>query len=186
MCEKAIGDPARLAGRLNEVRELVTGALQSVRRLIYDLRPIYLEDMGLLPALDMLAGDVGRSAGAPPVKLDVVGPPRRLPADMELAVYRIVQEALANVVRHAKATTAQVRVEFSDEGLTLTVEDNGVGFAVPDTPHTLARDGHFGLMGMRERALRFGGHLSLRSQPGEGTTVVVYLSYPPDSVEGTT
>jgi signal transduction histidine kinase len=186
MCEKAASDPARLAGRLNELRELVTGALQSVRRLIYDLRPIYLEDMGLLSALDMLAGDVGRTAGAPRVKLDVVGTPRRLPADMELAVYRIVQEALSNVVRHAKATTAQVRVEFGDEGLTLTVEDDGVGFAVPDTPHTLARDGHFGLMGMRERALRFGGHLSLRSQPGEGTTVVVYLSYPPDSAGGTT
>ena len=181
MCEKATGDPVRLAGRLSEVRELVTGALESVRRVIHDLRPIYLEDMGLLPALDMLANDVGRSAGSPPVKLDVVGTPRRLPADVELAVYRIVQEALSNVVRHAGATMARVRVEFGGEGLTLTVEDDGLGFAVPDTPHTLARDGHFGLMGMRERALRFGGHLSLRSQPGEGTTVVVYLPYPLDS-----
>lgn len=186
MCEKAIGDPARLAGRLGEVRELITGALESVRRVIHDLRPIYLEDMGLLSALDMLASDVSQSTDAPPVKLDVAGTPRRLPADLELAVYRIVQEALANVVRHAGATTAQMRVEFGDEGLTLTVEDNGVGFAVPDTPHPLARDGHFGLMGMRERALRLGGHLSLRSQPGEGTTVVVYLPYPPDSVKGTT
>jgi signal transduction histidine kinase len=186
MCEKATGDPARLAGRLSEVRELVTGALENVRRLIHDLRPIYLEDMGLLPALDMLTSDVGRNTGAPPIKLDVVGTPRRLPADMELAVYRIVQEALNNVVRHARATTAQVRAEFGDEGLTLTVEDDGVGFAVPDTPHALARDGHFGLMGMRERALRFGGHLSLRSQLGEGTTVVVYLPYPLDSVRDTT
>ena len=186
MCEKATGDSARLAGRLNEVRELATGALESVRRLIYDLRPLYLEDVGLLSALDMLASDMSRSAGAPPVELDVVGTPRRLLADVELAVYRIVQEALSNVVRHAGATTAQVRVEFGGEGLTLRVEDDGVGFAVPATPHTLARDGHFGLMGMRERALRFGGHLSLRSQPGEGTTVVVYLPYPPDSRRDTT
>jgi len=185
MCEKAAGDPTRLAGRLKEVQELVAGALESVRRVIHNLRPLYLEDMGLLPALDMLAGDVGRSAGAPQVKLDVVGTPRRLPADMELAVYRIVQEALSNVVRHAGATTARVRMEFGGEGLTLTVEDDGVGFAVPDTPHALAHDGHFGLMGMRERALRFGGHLSLRSQPGGGTTVVVYLPYPPDSRKDT-
>ena len=186
MCEKAVADPALLAGRLGEVRELIAGALESVRRVIHDLRPIYLEDMGLLPALDMLTGDVGQSAGAPSVKLDVLGTPRRLPADMELSVYRIVQEALSNVVRHAGATMTQVRVEFGGEGLTLTVEDDGVGFAVPDTPHTLARDGHFGLMGMRERALRFGGHLSLRSQLGEGTTVVVYLPYPPDSRKDTT
>jgi len=186
MCEKAIADPVRLTGRLNEVRELAAGALESVRRLIYDLRPIYLEDMGLLPALDMLVSDVSRSASAPPVKLDVVGRPRRLPADMELAVYRIVQEALNNVLRHARATTVQVRVEFGSEGLTLAVEDDGVGFAVPDTPYTLAHDGHFGLMGMRERALRFGGHLSLRSQPGEGTTVIVYLPYPSDSRGDTT
>jgi len=181
MCEKATGDSVRLAGRLNEVRELAIGALESVRRLVHDLRPIYLEDMGLLPALDMLAGDMSQSTGAPPIKLNVAGTPRRLPPDVELAVYRIVQEALSNVVRHAGATTAQVRLEFGGEGLTLTVEDDGVGFAVPDTPHTLARDGHFGLMGMRERALRFGGHLSLRSQPGAGTTVVVHLPYPPDS-----
>ncbi len=183
MCEKAMGDPVRLTGRLNEVRELATGALDGVRRLIHDLRPIYLEDMGLLPALDMLVADVSDGTGAPSVELDIVGPARRLPPEVELAVYRIVQEALSNVVRHARATTAQVRLEFGDEGLTLTVEDDGVGFAAPDTPHALARDGHFGLMGMRERALRFGGHLSLRSQPGAGMTAVIYLPYPPDSGE---
>ncbi len=115
MCEKAMGDPTQLARRLNEVRELATGALESVRRVIQDLRPIYLEDMGLLSALEMLAGKV-------------LNQPK------------------------------EVRV----------------------TANPLARDGHFGLMGMRERALRFGGHLSLRSQPGEGTTVVVYLPYPPE------
>jgi len=182
MCEQATGDPARLARQLDEMRDLVAGALEDVRRLVHDLRPLYLEDLGLLPALEMLAGDVGQAEDAPQVTLDVVGPPRRLPADVELAVYRIVQEALSNVVRHAGATRAGVRVEFGDEALTLTVEDDGTGFAAPDTPHTLARAGHFGLLGMRERALRFGGHLSLRSRPGEGTTVVVYLPYPLQSV----
>jgi signal transduction histidine kinase len=103
---------------------------------------------------------------------------RRLPPEFELAAYRIVQEALNNVNQHAQASQAWVHVRFEPEHLSLTVRDDGQGFTVPDLPEALARQGHFGLMGIRERALLYGGQLTLRSAPGEGTEVRVQLPYP--------
>ena len=110
--------------------------------------------------------------------MTVSGPVRRLPPDLELAAYRIVQEALNNVVQHAQASQAWVEVRFEAEHLVLSVRDDGQGFEAPDLPDALARQGHFGLMGIQERALLYGGQLTLRSAPGEGTEVTVRLPYP--------
>jgi signal transduction histidine kinase len=103
---------------------------------------------------------------------------RRLPPDFELAAYRIVQEALNNVFRHAQAGQAWVEVRFEPAQLVLSVRDDGVGFDAPDLPDALAHRGHFGLMGIQERALLYGGQLAIRSAPGEGAEVVVRLPYP--------
>jgi len=189
MARRALAhDPARADEKLAELHNLLTGAVAEVRRFSQALRPIYLEDLGLLPALEMLARDsaLGDQSGAGPLKVtfETSGAPRRLPPAHELALYRIVQEALNNVSRHAQARTARVLVAFDAEGLTVQVSDDGEGFAMPAQVSDLAARGHFGLMGMRERAQLIGAHLSIRSQSGQGTTVEVRLNDQPRQIAG--
>ena len=175
MAHKAVGsDPEKAATRLGELEQLIDRELASVRRLISDLRPIYLEDLGFVPALEMLALQVEERHGLT-VRVTVTGETVRLAPDLELAAFRVVQQALDNVATHAAASAAAVRVRFDHDGLTLEVEDNGRGFAPPDQPADLARLGHFGLMGMRERAMLYGGAMSIRTAPGQGATVTVRL-----------
>lgn len=172
-----IRDPARAAERLVQVREMLAETLAGVRRFSRDLRPIYLEDLGFLPAVQMLVREAGQQQNLQ-VECTTSGMVQRLPPDLELAAYRIVQEALNNVLRHAQASTLRVEIRFEDESLALTVRDNGQGFQPPDLPDALARSGHFGLMGIQERALLYGGMLAIRSMPGEGTEIEVRLAYP--------
>ena len=94
-----------------------------------------------------------------------------------MAVYRIAQAAVNNAVRHGRPKNIALQLEFGAEGVLLSAEDDGIGFVPPERPSDLALQGHFGLMGMYERATRLGGHLSIRSQPGEGTKVVAFLPY---------
>jgi signal transduction histidine kinase len=189
MAQKALpGDPQRAAERLATARGMIAESLEGVRRFSRDLRPTYLDDLGLVPALEMLARsdatDGGGEAGSsqrqgPVIELTTVGPVRRLSPDMELAAYRIVQEALNNVIRHAQAAHAWVEVHFDVDHLVLVVRDDGQGFEVPRLPDDLARRGHFGLMGIQERALLYGGQVIVRSSPGEGTTLQARLPYTP-------
>jgi signal transduction histidine kinase len=181
LAQKALAtDPGRAADRLGRVRAMVAETVEGVRRFSRDLRPIYLEDLGFLPALEMLAKGCSnpQDPGCLQIHFSAAGPVRRLPPDLELAAYRIVQEALNNVVQHARATEAWVEVRFAAEHLELSVRDNGQGFEPPDLPDALARQGHFGLMGIRERASLYGGQVALRSAPGQGTEVTVRLPYP--------
>jgi len=177
-CEKAAQrDPSRLQETLEGAIALAQEAMDSLRRIIRDLRPIYLEDLGLLAALEMLIRHLSEQREAPQLQLEVKGAPRRLSSEVELALFRIAQEALNNVLRHSYARKAQLTLEFQEEGVLLTVVDDGRGFVVPETPYALAHRGHFGLMGIRERALRLGGHLSLHSRPGQGTSLAVFIPY---------
>jgi signal transduction histidine kinase len=176
-------DPERAAERLVTVRAMLAETVESVRRFSRDLRPIYLEDLGFIPALEMLARPRGGGREADQrqtlkVQFTVKGQVRRLSPDLELTAYRIVQEALSNVIQHAGATQAWVEVRFEDEDLVLSVRDDGQGFEPPDLPDTLVRQGHFGLMGIQERALLYAGKLAIRSAPGEGTEIIVQLPYP--------
>lgn len=174
MARKSLGgaqpDPARAQARLDELTGLIDEELTNLRRLIGDLRPIYLEDLGFVPALEMLAQQTEARSGLR-VRLALSGETVRLAPDLELAAYRIVQQALANVAAHAGASEAAVTVEFDERELRLTVRDDGRGFIPPDQPADLARNGHFGLMGMRERALLYGGKLTIESAPGQGTAI---------------
>jgi signal transduction histidine kinase len=158
---------------LTELRALTTGTIAEVRRVIRDLRPIYLEDLGLVPAIEMLTQSLTQADQLEAV-CTIEGDARRLTPERELAVYRIVQEALNNVIKHAQAQHVEVRLRF-DETLSVSVRDDGVGFALPDRVDTLTDRGHFGLIGMRERAELIGAHLAIHSSPGQGTTVEVTL-----------
>jgi signal transduction histidine kinase len=172
-------NPARAAERMDELVTLATAAWQDVRHFSEDLRPPYLEQFGLEPAIAMLAEQT-RDRGGPEVSITISGAPRRLSPDLETAVYRILQEALSNVRQHAQASHVQAELRFADQDLAVTIQDDGVGFKPPELPGDLARQGHFGLAGMRERALLVGGHLSVESTPGLGTRVVVRIPTPPE------
>ena len=190
MARKSLAaDPERASQRLDELTGLIDGELIGLRRLIGDLRPIYLEDLGFVPALEMLTQQMQERHGLA-VQLAVRGETVRLAPDLELAAFRIVQTALNNVAAHAEAQVVNVNVEFAAEGVTLTVQDDGRGFVPPDQPADLVRDGHFGLMGMRERAMLYGGHLTIVSAPGRGTTITAWLPdtfrKPSDSIQSTT
>ncbi len=163
-----------LREELGTLRELVNSTIDELRRYISDLRPVYLEDLGLIPSLEKLVDDLadGRALDA---EFNVIGAPHRLPADVELAVFRIVQEALNNVEQHAQASWVGVKLEFDSDGITVFVEDNGTGFEPPDTPSELGERGHFGLMGMQERAMLLGGWFSIGSKSGQGTKIITYL-----------
>lgn len=165
-----LDDPIEARTRLNELRTMVTGAIASVRQFSRDLRPLALEDLGLVAAMQYLVNQLAQSEGID-VDFTVEGTPDGLPADMEVAIYRILQEALNNVKKHAHATEVTVLAQFTNNQIVLTVEDNGRGFTVPASITDFATSGSFGVMGLQERAQLFGGNIEVESQPDEGTLV---------------
>ncbi len=165
---------------LVELRAAQRETVGELRRIMRALRPAYLEDLGFVPALEALVDQAAARTDAV-VELEKEGAIQRLAPDVELAAYRIAQEAVTNAVRHARADRIIVRVRTHREGLVLSVTDDGAGFDLPPGPDVLTRAGHFGLMGMRERAMLLGGSLSIDSAPGEGTRIEVRLPSRPSS-----
>lgn len=152
--------------RLAQSRELVTDALRDVRELAFELRPPALDDLGVAAALERLTARVA-AADPSAVTLHLDGLEQaRLPADVEVVVYRIVQEALSNTVRHARAGHVAVTVALTGSELHVEVRDDGIGFDPAGAPATA-----LGLAGMRERAALVRGRLIIGSVLGAGTTV---------------
>ena len=154
---------------LQELGNLAEQTIENLRRIIRALRPIYLEDLGLVTALEMLA----RETKNVQVDFSRTGSEQRLQHDVELALYRIAQEALSNVVRHANASSATLNINFSEHEINLVISDDGIGFVMPASPTDFAPSGHFGLLGMRERSELIGGRLEVKSEAGVGTKVSV-------------
>jgi PAS domain S-box-containing protein len=159
--------------RIKGLRQQVEDALQGVRRFTQDLRPSMLDDLGLLPALGWLVKQMNEHS----IKTDltVIGDHKRLSPATESTIFRIVQEALNNIRKHAGASAAEVKIEFGRDGLNLTVTDNGSGFELPKLVGDLTRSGKLGLVGMQERALLLGGSVKVDSQPGKGTAVRLHV-----------
>jgi signal transduction histidine kinase len=167
-------EPQAAREQLRELRKMVTYTIDNVRQFSRDLRPTVLEDLGMVPALQYLVNELTQQDTID-ITLDVEGTAEGLFSDMEVAIYRIVQEALTNVRKHAQASRAQVRAQFLPNQVILTVQDNGVGFTVPEEATELVNIGSLGLMGLKERAQLFGGHMDVTSQVGQGTLVRVIL-----------
>jgi len=164
--EANTSDPEMLARELGAAKELTSAALDEARRAIAGLRPSVLDDLGLGPSLESLANTVV----GPKVDLDVG--PCELPAHVEVALYRIAQEALQNVMKHACAANVTLRLATSNDRVQLAVEDDGSGFS----PREVGRRGgepSYGLVGMQERAELVGARLEVSSTPGSGTRVLV-------------
>jgi two-component system, NarL family, sensor histidine kinase DevS len=161
--EEAKSDELRdAAGK--ELRDLVVSTLQDVRRLAVELRPKALDDFGLVPALERLAQTFTEQIG---IETDVEASlgTERLPPEVETALYRLVQEALTNVVKHARASHVSISLVRRTRSVSVVVEDDGVGFSDP------SGDG-LGLIGMRERVGLLDGRLEVEANPGRGTTIV--------------
>jgi two-component system sensor histidine kinase DegS len=169
------GMPPDKMVELENLRQETNNIMAGIRRLSQDLRPPTLDRLGLLPALEWLADDVKKHSGLT-VKLSIKGSERRLHAETELLLFRIVQEALRNVWRHAEATEAKIHVEISNK-IKITIKDNGIGFNVPDTIGDLAKDGRLGLVGMHERIQLIGGTLKMTSKPQKGTTLIIDVPF---------
>jgi signal transduction histidine kinase len=142
-----------------------------MRRFSHNLRPSVLDDLGLLPALELLTEDIEKQGIHTSFK--VIGEVRRLSPEVEVMLFRIAQEALRNIWRHAQASIAELTIEFTNGILTMTIKDNGSGFKLQQSIGDQAILGKLGLVGMRERARLLGGTMTLDSSPGKGTTIVI-------------
>jgi signal transduction histidine kinase len=163
---------------LVEIQSLTEQTIQNLRRLTHNLRPIYLEDLGLVAALEMLVRETEQTSGIK-VTFERAGTEIRLSPPVELALYRIGQETLSNVVRHAEATHAVLQISYTPDSVTLEIRDDGKGFDVPESPAEFAPSGHFGLLGIHERTEMIGAKLNIQSKPEKGTQVTVTVPRQP-------
>jgi PAS domain S-box-containing protein len=152
------------------IYERIRDILQEVRRFSRDLRPSILDDLGLVPALDWLTGELKSNYGID-ASLIKTGEERRLTPEAELLFFRIAQESLTNVVKHAQASKVEVNVIFAVYSFAIAITDNGSGFSPPQNISGLARIGKLGLAGMVERVQLMNGTITISSEPGKGTTI---------------
>jgi signal transduction histidine kinase len=170
--EEALPDTA--AQRIQELQESTGDIIRHVRRFSQDLRPSILDDLGLLPMLEELTDELNRHDGLR-AEFWVHGEERRLSSEAELTLFRIAQEALNNVRKHAKASRVVTVVEMSDSAITMTVQDDGIGFRPPTLADHPTAASKLGLIGMHERARLLGGTLVIDSAPGHGTKVITSI-----------
>lgn len=173
ICERLLEtDLAKVRQELRSLKDVVRGSIKDIRKVIFDLRPMTLDDLGLVPALKRYVSDLREQCGLP-IELMVNGLERRLPAATEVAGFRIVQEALNNVQKHAQASKVRVSVDFSKDAVVVAVHDDGKGFAVSEA--LTDREGHFGLLSMRERVELLEGTCTIESEPGRGASITARL-----------
>ncbi len=180
-------NPPLVHKQLTTLKEMVNQALKDLRDLISDLRPSVLDDLGLIPALQGLVKifqermlDSGQLLA---ISLETNGPVCRLHPDVETIAFRITQEALTNIVKHAQATNVQIQLTFNDPILKLVISDNGSGFETEKYLRQKATTPAWGLLGMQERVALVGGELQIHSQVGKGTTIDVCLPFLNTGVE---
>lgn len=167
-------DPEEVRARSLELKALAASTLERLHNLIVELRPSFLDDLGLGPALRWHLDQYGQRFGLA-TEMHVSGEPRRLPAEVETAIYRVVQEAVTNVARHAAASKVAVTIEYAEGQVAAFVQDDGCGF-VPESMAMPFKNGRgLGLLGMQERASLAGGTCMIESTLGEGTLIAVHI-----------
>ena len=172
--------PEEAKAGLQELRRQIRTCLADVRQIIFDMRPMSLDDLGLVPALRQL---VSKLEERKVLKTDfqVNGKERALEKHVEVTLFRIIQEGLNNIHRHAGVSEGRLRLLFSPNDLSILISDEGRGFDMEETEEMRKSgtgNGHFGILGMEERAKLIGASLNVISNPGEGTKIHVKFSYP--------
>lgn len=173
LLEQQAADPA-LRARVADLREMAERALQDVRQISHLLRPQMLDELGLLPTLRWLARTFEKRAGLA-VELEHEGLEDHIDPDVDSLVFRLVQEALTNVAKHARVASARVRLRRGNGCLVVTVQDQGQGFDAEGALRATEEDRGFGVRGMRDRVHLFGGRFEIRSGPGAGTVLHVEI-----------
>jgi two-component system sensor histidine kinase UhpB len=162
--------------RIADTRALAHRTLRAIRSLSIDLRPSALDDLGLLPALRWYVKEYSQKCGIE-VEFHASGFEERLPAEMETALYRIVQEALTNTARHGNAHKVSIILKEDEDAIFASITDDGCGFDVDAVLHSPIQERRLGLAGMNERAILLDGTLAIHSTPGHGTTVGVRIPF---------
>jgi signal transduction histidine kinase len=176
LVETANANPVKAAQQAIQLESLAMKGVEELQRLVGGLHPPQLDDLGLLAALRSYANEINRRFSLE-VNILTAGPGPELPPDVRIVLFRIAQEAITNIVRHAQASRVTIRIDRCDASLKMQVEDNGSGF---DVDHTLRRGLErpcLGLLGMMERATLVGGTCTIRSSPGQGTCVEVSVPW---------
>jgi len=174
LCDRLIDtDSAAAKKELAELKEMIRSSIREIRKVIFDLRPMSLDDLGLISTITQYAEDFERENGVN-VELKIKGdPPSRIKSVVEVAAFRIIQEALNNILKHAHAKNVAICLEFLDKMLNIRINDDGVGFnaeAVVNRGDSHHESG-FGLYSMKERVHLLNGHLDIISFPNKGTTI---------------
>lgn len=172
VCERLIDiDMPRAKKEISELREQVRGCLKETRKIIFDLRPMTLDDLGVVPTIKRFLDTLKERTGIS-YEVRVLGEEKRLDAYVEIGLFRVVQEALNNVEKHAQASEIEVIVEFNQKFVAAVVTDNGKGFDSDD--ENIGKES-FGLLGMRERINLLKGEVHFKSKVGQGTKVTVKI-----------
>lgn len=157
---------------IRSLKGMVRNALYEVRRIIYDLRPMALDDLGLIPTLKKYLSTTEDYNEGVQIEFFNLGQEIRLPSRMEVALFRLIQEAVQNALKHAEANRIQVKLSISKDLVSVVIKDDGKGFDM-----SVEKEGSFGLMGMRERVELLEGALSINSAPGAGTLVLIQVPF---------
>jgi signal transduction histidine kinase len=162
--------PPNVERRLNRLQDSLDRTVQGLRLLSRELQPQLLKDLGLSAAIDALTSDVSRTSNLQ-ITVELAESANSLMLEQQLEVYRIAQEAMANIVKHASASRVVITVDVQENKVMLNIRDDGKGFEVPDDLTNLARRGGMGVLSMRQRACSVGGFLNIKSELGRGTVL---------------
>lgn len=172
VCERLIDiDMVRAKKEFSELREQVRMCLKETRKIIFDLRPMTLDDLGLVPTVKRFLDTAKERSGIIPT-VRLIGEERRLDSYVEVGLFRTIQEAVNNVEKHAQANNVNVVIEFRKEIMSVIIEDDGIGF---DAAENVGSES-FGLVGMRERIKLLNGELVIKSQAGAGTKIMIKIN----------
>lgn len=171
-CQKLLDvDPSQIRPELELLKSIARSNLENIRKIIFALRPMDLDDLGLVPAVKRFISEFERTCEVP-VQFQFIGGERRYNSSLEVAVFRIIQEALNNVAKHAQASKVEMVLETQPNVVSAVVRDNGRGFEAEEAPG----ENSFGIRGMKERAALLKGEIRINTAPGKGTEV--FMSFP--------
>lgn len=159
---------------LMELKSQVRSGLEEIRKIIFNLRPMALDDLGLVPTLRKFVQDFEEKTKIRAV-FETAGRELRMPSAMEAAVYRLVQEAFSNALKHASPTYVSLEIKFYPKRILITIQDNGVGFDVEQTMARSKKNSHYGLIGMNERVELLNGKMDIQSARGQGTKISISI-----------